>query len=1137
MRMSRETNEILRQRILLCSLAGRAVKFARFLSLVIGLTAMATSLLTAQSAAVRSYQFSREGQAVVTRLTSFDSLAGSDWQYHEGAVAHGEQAAPDSVAWKDVTIPFVASNQEVWIRRWVEIPKSLNGYDLTGAHISFYLEVGGDGPGHGYLYETIYGSGKLIAEGTHLYKQVIIADAHPGDKVLLAVKMPPTLGEKRFDRVRFQVDFAEGRPDPDVMRTELVSAATLLPLITHDAAELASQEKTLDSAARAVNLDALDKGDQKAFDASLKDAQARLEPLRPVMKKSFVTMTGNAHIDAAWLWSWTETVDQVHFTFNNVLQLMREYPQYAFSQSAAQYYEWMEQKFPFIFQQIQQRVKEGRWELVGGMWVEPDLNLPDGEGEVRQILVGKQYFQQKFGVDVKVGWNPDSFGYNWQLPQIYKKSGIDYFLTQKLNYNDDNILPLKLFWWQSPDGSRVLTYFPHDYVQNIEPVKMAHDLAAVMKANPGDDKLLHLYGGSLGRQGIPEGRDVQEAGILWSDPDKVYPDTRFTTAQAFFDDMAKRADTATTTVWNYKTLGAGETQVAGGADGKIHLPVWNDELYLEHHRGIYTTQAQEKANIRHSEEWLLDAEKYSALAWLGGLDYPGNQFTESWKRKSFNDFHDTAAGSGIAVVYRDAEKEYDEIHRVAGDATRNALKEVDSHINTSAHAGVPIVVWNQLNWARTETIPVSVQMPEPEPNGIAVVDAGGKTVPMQVVSKDAATNSYKLLLQVHDVPSMGYTVLYAIAGERKVTSDLQLHGTTMENSQLRVVLDPKTGCITSLYQKRTGVESIASGQCGNMLQAFVDNSVVEDAWNIDKDFEKYTTNLTMLDSMKVVEQGPLRETIRITRSWSKSKFVQDIVLEAGSPRVDVENEVDWHETHVMLKAAFPLAHSSDAATYEIPFGSIERPTTRNNSVEDSKFEVPALRWADLGDGKNGFSLINEAKYGYDAKGNMLRLTLLRSPVYPDPDADRGHQHFTYTLYPHAGTWKTADTVLRGYEYNYKMYAGQTMAHAGELPTSHSFVSIKPDNLVMTAMKRSEDGDGLILRFYEWAGKQTQAQITLPAGATHAVETNLMEKNGEGANATLPVSNNKVELQVGPYSINTVRVGFGARSEGFWPAQK
>jgi alpha-mannosidase len=417
------------------------------------------------------------------------------------------------------------------------------------------------------------------------------------------------------------------------------------------------------------------------------------------------------------------------------------------------------------------------------------------------------------------------------------------------------------------------------------------------------------------------------------------------------------------------------------------------------------------------------------------------------------------------------------------------------------------------------------------------VDASGKPVLMQVLARDEATSTYQLLVQARAVPSVGYTVLYVIPGQRKVASDLELHGTTMENSLLRVVLDEKTGCITSLYQKTTGVESIASGQCGNLLQAFGDNDPPEDAWNIQRDYEKYATNLTMLDSIKVVEQGPLREVIRISRSWSKSKFVQDIVLDAGSPRVDVVNHIDWHESHVMLKAAFPLAHSSETATYEIPYGAIDRPTTRNNSVEDSKFEVPALRWADLGDGKNGFSLLNDSKYGYDAKGNVLRLTLLRSPFYPDPDADRGRQEFTYSLYPHAGTWKAADTVLRGYELNYKLYAEQVTSHAGELPSTHSFVRIQPENLVLSAMKKSEDGDSLILRFYEWEGKPAHAQITLPAGAASAAETNLMERDVEGANAALPISNNKVELEVGPYSINTVRIGYAARGGAYWQAQK
>ena len=335
--------------------------------------ALAARLL-AQSDTVRPYQFSEQAHAVVERLATLSAIETSDWQYHEGPVEHGESPELNTADWKVVHIPFYASRQEIWLRRWVEVPKTLNGYDLTGTRISFHIDVGGEGPGRGYLYETIYFNGHRILEGTHLDKHTLLESAKPGDKVLIAVKMPAT-EMKHFERAVVQVHFLADRPDPEVLRTELVAASQLLPVITKDPAELASQEKILDSAARSVSIAALDGNDQAAFDASLRKAQAGLEPLRPVLQKYFVQMTGNAHIDAAWLWTASEAVDQVHFTFSSALQLMREYPEYRFSQSSAQYYEWMEEKFPSLFAEIQKRVKEGRWELVGGMWVEPDLNM------------------------------------------------------------------------------------------------------------------------------------------------------------------------------------------------------------------------------------------------------------------------------------------------------------------------------------------------------------------------------------------------------------------------------------------------------------------------------------------------------------------------------------------------------------------------------------------------------------------------------------------------------------------------------------------------------------------------------------------------------------------------------------------
>jgi alpha-mannosidase len=906
----------------------------------------------------------------------------------------------------------------------------------------------------------------------------------------------------------------------------LLSAAELLPAIVSDPESLAEQEKVLDSAATSIDLAALDSNDQSRFDASLRKAQSALEPLRPILRDYSIHMTGNAHIDAAWLWTSTETVDQVHFTFANALQMMNEYPAYTFAQSTAQYSEWMADKFPNLFREVQQRVKEGRWELVGGMWVEPDLNMTDGESQVRQLLLGTEYWRNKFGVDVHVGWNPDSFGFNWQLPQIYKKSGIDYFLTEKMVENETNPLPLKLFWWRAPDGSRVLTYIPHDYVIGIDPVDLASDLARAVKMNPGQDALLHIYGPSFGRLAVDTARQDLGSGVRWAEPDKIYPKAEFGTAESFFKAAAAKAS-ADSPVWNYRTAAAGNISLPVPAPGQVIVPTWDDELYLEHHRGTYTTQANQKRNMREGEERLLNAEKYSSLAWLHDQPYPAAALTESWKRLLFNQFHDVAAGSAIATVYKDAQKDYDQIRWTTQEASSAALETIDAHVDTRG-PGKAVIVWNPLGWSRGGIVNLRVQMPEAEPKGISVVDSGDNVLPSEILSSDPRTNTYQLLVQLEHVPSLGYAVLHVVSGKRLFASDLHVSGWTLENTYLKVSVDPHTGCITSLYDKREKFEALAAGGCGNQLQVFHDLPSKDDAWNIDMGTVDQPVPITQADSVELVEKGPLRSAIRVTRHWQSSTFVQQIVLDANTDEVDVVNDIDWHETHVLLKAAFPLAASSKTATYEIPYGTIERPTTRNNSWEQAKFEVPALRWADLGDGKHGFSLINESKYGYDCKGNLLRLSLLRSPIWPDPHADRGQQHFSYALYPHQGDWKSALTVRHGYEYNYKLNATQVESHGGELPATQSFVSIESKNLVLTAVKKAEDSDALILRFYEWAGSATESTIHVPPGATSATLTNLMERP-EGQ--TLPIQgSDQIRVTADPYSIVSVQVDYPRASQ-------
>jgi alpha-mannosidase len=1062
-----------------------------------------------------------QSQGVLDKLATLSALPKPNWRYHAGDMEHGESPSLEDASWQAAGSSLPA--EAIWMRATIEVPKTLNGYDLTSTQVSFRLRLDANGP----VTQIVYFNGRRVAMGTDLEPITLFADAHPGDKALVAVKLLQSEDQKHFDGSELTIQFAANRPNPEDFRQEAVSASLLLPALGEDGADISGK---LQSIIQNVSLTALSSSNQAAFDDSLRQAQQRLMTLRPLLQKADIHVTGNAHIDAAWLWPWTETVEVVRQTFTTALQLMNEYPKYTYSQSAAAYDEWIEQKYPAEFNQIKQRVNEKRWEMVGGMWVEPDLNMPDGESLVRQLLIGKRYFQSRFGVDVRIGWNPDSFGYNWQLPQIYKRSGVDYFVTQKMAWNDTNPLPLKLFWWQAPDGSRVLTYFPHDYGNEIEPINMAQAFAHAREENPGTTEMMHLYG--VGDHGGGPTRAMLDAGDRWLSPDKAYVRLTYGDAGSFFSAVEKQLDTAHAPVWNYQTLAAGDTKLPQPPAGLWSLPVWNDELYFEYHRGVMTTQANHKRNMRQSEEEMLNAEKWSSLAWLSGTPYPASQLNEAWKKVLFNQFHDLAAGSGISVIYKDAQKDYDMVRFTADQATNQASAAIASYVDTqSGSKGVPVLVFNPLSWERTDLVDFTVQLPAAA-SAIEIVNAAGKVLTAESSLQNPATHTFTVRALVPDVPSLGYAMVYARPASGASVAGVQVgaDGHTLENQFLRVTVDPRTGCITSLINKKNNFDAIASGGCGNQLQAFVDTPKDYDAWNIDADFDKVVTNLDMVDSAQLAEHNALRAVIRVTRHWQASTFIEDITVYNGLPRVDVVMDIDWHERHKLLKAGFPLAASSAHATFEIPYGSIERPTTRNNSVEAAKFEVPALRWADLGDQENGVSLINESKYGYDAKGNLLRLSLLRSPTWPDPEADQGHQHFSYALYPHSGTWKQALTVRQGYDFNYHLSAVQVTPHSGKLPGSFSFLKAEPENVVVTAMKKTEDGDGLLVRFYEWSGKEGNVTLTLPPGIVSATLANLMEKP-EGS--PLAVSGGKqVTAPITPFEIQTVIVHYPPPSHEF-----
>lgn len=1057
---------------------------------------------------------STQSQSVIATLHELNSITVSSWRIHIGAVADAGSVNFDDSSWQTIHTPYRMTTPDVvWLRTWVEVPASLHGYDLTGSQI--WLDpIRRDSM-------TVFINGARVATGEDVGTVLLFNSAKPGDKVLVAIRLAhTTYGVRNLSPVQARIEFpaAANRPNPEDMYTEYVTAALLIP----DLAKNVSVEKAqLEKAIGDVDMTALSNGDQKKFDASLRQSQQDMEPLKPMLRQAIFHLTGNSHIDAAWLWPWTETVDVVRRTFGTALQLMDEYPNYTYTQSASQYNEWLAEKYPAMNAEIKKRIQEGRWEIVGGMWVEPDLNMPSGESQVRQLLIGQMAFKQLYGVTARIGWNPDSFGYNWQLPQIYKKSGIDYFVTQKLAANETNPLPFKLFWWESPDGSKVLTYFPHSYGNtNLDPIRLANDLVKARTQSPGMLEMMDLYG--IGDHGGGPTRTMLDQGVHWMQPGKVVPVMQFGTAQSYFSTVEKEISPDSPT-WNYQAMVKGAGALPAPPPGEITIPTWKDELYFEHHRGTYTTQAKQKWNMRHSEEWMLNAEKYASLAWLDGQSYPRTELNEAWKKVLFNEFHDLAAGSGIGVIYKDAQRDYDQVHWATNQVSANALGTIESHIDTRAAGAVPVVVFNPLGWQRSGLVNVNVQMPAASPNGVSVLDAKGRVLPSEVVSQNKQTNSYRLLVEADNVPSIGYEVLHVVPGKRAFASDLKVNGLTMENAFLRVTIDPSTGCITSLYNKKDHFEALAKGACGDQLQTFKDTPIADDAWNIDPGTLDHVNPITEVDSVQLVENDPFRAVVRVTRHWQHSKFVQDIQLYTGSDQVNIVNDIDWHETHVLLKAAFPLAATSKMATYEIPYGTIERPTTRTNSWDDAKFEVSALRWADMGDGAHGLSLINASKYGYDGKDNVLRLTLLRSPVYPDPNADRGHQHFRFALYPHAGDWKQAMTIRHGFDYNYTLQGRQVEAHTGTLPLEHSFIAIDDPNVVLTAVKKAEDASGLVLHFYEWAGKTSEVGIRVPPGATSATLTNLMEKP-EG-NPIPVIGTDRIAVPIHPYDIMAVRIDY------------
>jgi len=1062
--------------------------------------------------------------AALRRLEEMVTMPLPNWRMHADDMPHPEDPELDDSSWEKITVGERWNSSPTWFRRVVEIPTSMGGYDIQGKKVGLdlYLGFGGDGR------FRVFVNG-LMAEMTQtsMHQPIVLTEtARAGQKFVVAAYAPAGEDNAGIRDARLQVDYPPQKPNPLTMLQEILAAQAASKGFPEGQSQ---REAQLNAAVKMIDFGALDRGDRHAFEQSLAAADAKMQPLAEWMRQFTIVAVGQSHIDLAWKWPWEEALEVVRDTFATALELMDEYPEFLYTQSSSQAFWWLERYYPREFERIQKRVKDGRWEMVGGMWVEPDLNIPCGESLVRQLLTGKRYIRQKFGVDARIGWNPDSFGYSWQLPQIYKRSGVDYFVTAKLTDNDTCRVEYKLFQWESPDGSRVLTCLPQDLGTPINVVECSEVIAQNTALSSGHKKQMVLYG--VGDHGGGPTRQMLDAARRWrKSPKAAFPNLQITTVQAFFDDVDNNL-------------------------ANLNLPVWKNELYFQDHRGTYTTQAESKRRMRRSEELLLNSEKFCALAMLNGRLYPQRKFEDCWRRVCFDQFHDQMAGTGIHINFHDEAENLGFVKDALTPELERSLRHVAARVDTRGQ-GIPVIVFNSLSWERTDLAEVEVQFPGPVAK-VEVRDAEDQVMPSAELSREDSTNTVKVLFLARAVPAIGYKLFHLISLEHphEAASSLRVIGLKMENEFLSLEIDPKTGCVTSLVSKKVETNILREGAQGNLLETFVDNAKSEQAWNIVWPYQQTKQELLEAEEVKLAENTPVRAVVRVKKRFQNSSFVQDICLYPEIARAEVHMHADWHENDIMLKVAFPLAIAPLNATYEIPYGTIERPAiphvpgkspvpfTEAISIEkylpkynalaaqEAEYEVCAQRWGDLSEGGRGFSLLNNCKYGYDTvEKGTLRLTLLRSPISPLPSkdphdlwADQGPHDFTYSMYPHAGGWREGGTERAGYELNYPLMARCVGAHEGTLAPAHSFVRIDPSNVMLTAIKKAEDDNSVIFRFYEFEGKDSQWRLQLPEAATTAVETNLMEK--EERSLALEAGGRKLAGSIGHYEIKSVKVTF------------
>ena len=781
------------------------------------------------------------------------------------------------------------------------------------------------------------------------------------------------------------------------------------------------------------------------------------------------TFIGHTHIDLAWLWTLAQTREKVQRTFTSVLKLMREYPEFKFMSSQPQLYEFFRQEAPQeLWEELKERVREGRWEADGAMWVEADCNLICGESIVRQILYGKRYFQQQFGKASRILWLPDAFGYTAALPQILKKCGIDWFVTSKISWNDTDTMPHDVFSWKGTDGSQVYAYFltAQNKIRGQKPnihttyIGIPEPSQAVGTWERFHDK--NISGEVINTFGYGDGGGGPTAEHM----EKI---------RRLCKGVAGCVSAQIDTAGNF--LGRLQKRI----EKNSRLAVWEGELYLEYHRGTYTSQAANKKGNRRAEFLLHNLELAASLcAKTHNAPYPAKELEQLWKLVLLNQFHDILPGSGISEIYRDSAAQYAEIFESGNALLRDCWKDLAGGLIETMYeksGGQNLFVFN--------------------PNGFAV-------------SGEVRLPSGELVF-LRDLPPMGYTILQNVS--QSDASAVRLAEKTLENKFFRLCFDEHYE-LEEIYDKRFDRQILQSGQRGNQLAIYDDHGNYEfDAWEI-KEF--YTENRKVVSdvvSVSAVEDG-CRKGLRIRKRYANSVFEQTIFLYDDTERIDFENDFDIRDARMIVKAEFPVDIHAGEATYDIQFGSIKRNTHKNTSWDAARFESYGHKYVDVSEGNYGVSLLNDCKYGYDIHGGVIRMTLLKTAIEPDPQADIGRHTFRYALFPHGGPCGT-QTVRQAYLFNNPPVAAFTEARE----KSASFVSCDTPEIVLETVKRAENGDGYIVRCYECANTRAKGILSFGFEIQSAELCDLLENKEQD----LPCARNTLAVCLKPFEIYTLRI--------------